>query len=369
MTLKSKIFSSIFAVFFLLISALAVAIGYTSDCEPASASTPNENSMKAIIYRCYGGPEVLEYVDLDKPLPADNEVLVKVHAAGINPADYHYMRGSPYLMRLMTGFGSPTGQRMGTDFSGVVEAIGKDVTKFKVGDSVFGGKKGSFAEYVAVRENGAIALKPDNVSHEQAASIAIAAITALQAVRDKGNVQAGEKVLINGSSGGVGTFAVQIAKYLGTDVTGVNSTRNVEMVLKIGADRVIDYKKDDYITQDITYDVMIDMVANNSLSDNLDILNAGGRLVNVGAIDKGAWIQPLIKPIKTMLMNPFLEDKQIIGFVASIKQEDIELLGEIMAQGKLKPVLDKDYLLAETAAAMKHLETGRARGKIVVKIN
>ena len=366
MKLRSKIIIGLFSILTLLIISVAVAIGYTSDCGPARAAAADDNAMKAIIYQCYGGPDVLEYVDVPKPVPADNEVLVKVKAAGINPADYHFMRGSPYLMRLMTGIGKPSGQKMGTDFSGVVEAVGRNVSKFKVGDDVFGGRKGALAEYVTVRENGAIALKPENVSHEQAATLAIAAITALQAVRDKGEVKAGEKVLINGASGGVGTYAVQIAKYFGADVTGVNSTRNVEMVLSIGADNVIDYKKADYATQNTRYDVLIDMVANNSLSTNLEVLNPGGRLVNVGSIEKGDWIQPLIRPTKTLFMNPFIGDKKIIGFVASIKQEDIELLARMMAEGKLTPVLDKGYPLAETANAISHLETGRARGKIFV---
>jgi len=367
MKLRYKILNGILVVLILLIGSVGIAVGYTADCETTTANTAQTNSMKAIIYRCYGSPEVLEYVDVDKPTPTDDDVLVKVHAAGVNPLDWHYMRGKPYLMRLMSGIGAPERQTMGVDFSGVVEAVGKDVSKFKVGDNVFGGRSGAFGEYVIVPESKALALKPNNITHEQAAVVPIAAITALQALRDMGKIQAGQKVLINGASGGVGTYAVQIAKYYGADVTGVNSTRNVEMVLSIGADRIIDYKKDDYTTQDIKYDLIIDMVGNHSLSKNLDVLNPDGRLVNVGSSEKGNWIAPLITPIKTLFMNPFVE-QEIVGFVASMNQKDINVLAEMMQAGKLISVLDKRFPLSETAKAVAYSETGRARGKIIVTV-
>ena len=367
MKLRYKILNGILVVLILLIGSVGIAIGYTADCEMATASNAQENSMKAVIYRCYGSPEVLEYVDVSKPTPADDEVLVKVHAAGVNPLDWHYMRGKPYLMRLMSGIGAPKRQTMGVDFSGIVEAVGKDVSKFKVGDSVFGGRSGAFGEYVSIPESRALALKPNNMTHEQAAAVSIAATTALQAIRDMGKLQAGEKVLINGASGGVGTYAVQIAKYYGADVTGVNSTRNVDMVLSIGADRIIDYKKDDYTTQDIKYDLIVDMVGNHSLSKNLAVLNSNGRLVNVGSSEKGNWIAPLITPIKALFMNPFVE-QEIVGFVASMNHEDINLLAEMMQAGKLTPVLDKRFPLSETAKAVTYSETGRARGKIIVTV-
>jgi NADPH:quinone reductase-like Zn-dependent oxidoreductase len=341
MKLRYKILSSILAVIVLLIGSVAIAIGYTEDCEPA-APTTSENTMKAVIYRCYGGPEVLEYVDVPKPTPLDDEVLVKVHAAGVNPLDWHYMRGAPYVMRLMSGIGAPNRQTMGVDFAGVVEAVGKDVTKFKVGDNVFGGRSGAFGEYLTMPETKAIAHIPANMTYEQA-------------------------VLINGASGGVGTYAVQIAKYYGADVTGVNSTRNVAMVLDIGADRVIDYKKDNYTTQDIKYDLIIDMVGNHSLTKNADFLKPTGRLVNVGSIDKGNWIGPLIKPIQTIFINP-ITDPEIVGFVATMNQGDLEILAKMMEEGKLTPVLDKSYPLAETADAVAYSETGRARGKIIVTV-
>ena len=369
MKLRYKILNSLLGLLILFIGAIAVTMSYTADCEPRVDNPIETNAMKAITYRCYGGPEVLEFVDITKPTPASGEVLVKVHAAGVNPLDYHYMRGTPYIMRLMgSGIGAPESQSMGVDFSGVVESVGENVTKFKVGDAVFGGRSGAFAEYLIVPEDKGIALKPDNISHEQAAGVAIAGITALQAVRDLGQVKAGDKVLVNGASGGVGTFAVQIAKYLGADVTGVNSTRNVEMVLGIGADRVIDYKKEDYISQGVKYDVIVDMVANNSLSKNLGILTPDGRMVNVGAIEKGNWIGPLIKPIASSLMNPFVE-QEIQTLFARILQDDLKLLAKMMAEGKLTTVLDKSYALSEVGKAITYSESGRARGKIIIKID
>ena len=369
MKLRYKILNSIFCLLAIFIVSIAILMSYTKDCEPRVATEISGESMKAINYRCYGGPEVVEYVDIAKPTPADNEVLVKVHAAGVNPLDYHYMRGTPYLLRLMgAGIGAPERHSMGVDFSGVVESVGAGVTKFKVGDEVFGGRNGAYAEYLVVPEDKAIALKPDNITHEQAAGVAIAGVTALQALRDLGEVKAGDKVLINGASGGVGTFAVQIAKYFGADVTGVNSTRNIQMVLGIGADRVIDYKRADYTTQDTKYDVIIDMVANHSLSKNIDVLNLDGRLVNVGAVEKGNWIGPLIKPIKSGLMNPMV-DQEIKTLFAVMTQADMNLLAQMMAEGKLRPVLDTKYPLSQTADAIAYSESSRARGKIIIKIN
>ena len=366
MKLRYKILNSILAVFVLLIGSVAIAIGYTEDCEPAAA-TASENTMKAVIYRCYGGPEVLEYVDVAKPTPRDDEVLVKVHAAGVNPLDWHYMRGAPYVMRLMSGIGAPNRQTMGVDFAGVVEAVGKDVTKFKVGDSVFGGRSGAFGEYLTMPETKAIAHIPANMTYEQAAAVPIAAITALQALRNMGEVEAGEKVLINGASGGVGTYAVQIAKYYGADVTGVNSTRNVAMVLGIGADRVIDYKKDDYTTQDIKYDLIIDMVGNHGLSANRKVMTPEGKLVMVGGA-KGNWIAPLKGPIKAMLYSPFV-DQEFVMFVARLLKQDMAVLGELMASGDLVPVLDRSFTLQEVPDAIRYSEKGRARGKIIITMD
>ncbi len=235
MKLRYKVTSGILIFVAVVLSSLALVLSHNSACGSASAVSNESDSMKAIVYRCYGSPDVLELADIEKPTPADNEVLVKVHAASVNPLDWHYMRGSPYLMRLATGLGTPKSKSMGVDFAGTVEAVGRDVKRFKPGDEVFGGSSGAFAEYVVVREDRALAMKPANMSFEQAASVPIAAITALQALRDNGKLKSGQKVLINGASGGVGTFAVQIAKSFGAEVTGVCSTRNVEMVRSIGA--------------------------------------------------------------------------------------------------------------------------------------
>jgi NADPH:quinone reductase-like Zn-dependent oxidoreductase len=260
----------------LVLAVGAVSAGmYVSHASPCSAPPPltgDAPRMKAIVARCYGPPEILKLAEVEKPTPKDNELLVKVRAASVNPLDWHMMRGSPYIMRLDAGIGTPKDDRMGVDFSGTVEAVGKDVKKFHVGDEVFGGRDGAFAEYVRVREEGAVVLKPSNITFEQAAAVPIAALTALQGLRDEGHLQRGQKVLINGASGGVGTFAVQIAKSMGAEVTGVCSTRNVEMVSKLGADHVIDYTKEKYTDAPVQYDLIVDTVGNEGLLANRHVL-------------------------------------------------------------------------------------------------
>jgi len=320
--------------------------------------------MKAIVYSCYGSPNVLELADVAKPIPADDELLVRIQAAAVNPLDWHYMRGSPYFMRLMAGLGAPTITRLGVDFSGTVEAVGKDVTRFKPGDEVFGGRTGAFADYVTIRESRAVTLKPDNVTHEQAASVPIAAITALEALRDKGQLQPGQKVLINGASGGVGTFAVQIAKSLGAEVTGVCSTRNVDMVRAIGADHVFDYKKENYTESGEQYDLIVDMVGNHPLGANRKVLRPEGRMVLVGG-GKGDWIGPMMRPLQAMLVSPFV-DQEIITLLAGLDSDDLALLGELMESGEVTPVLDRRFPLSEVPAAIRYSEEGHARGKIII---
>ena len=246
MKLRYKVLGGLAVVLVGAIAALGLVLSHDSPCTAAPPLAANTPSMKAIVYRCYGTPEVLKLEEIAKPAPADDRVLVKVHAASVNPLDWHYMQGKPYIMRAAAGVGKPDSILMGADFAGIVESVGKNVTRFKPGDEVFGDRDGAFGEYVSVRENGAMALKPSNMSMEQAAAVPIAGLTALQALRDKGKVHTGQKLLINGASGGVGTFAVQIAKTYGADVTGVCSTKNVEMVKSIGADHVIDYTKEDF---------------------------------------------------------------------------------------------------------------------------
>jgi NADPH:quinone reductase-like Zn-dependent oxidoreductase len=304
-------------------------------------------------------------VEIPKPGPKD--VVVRVEAAAANPLDYHYMRGLPYLMRLSSGIGSPSDQRMGVDFAGVVVETGDDVTKFAIGDAVFGGRSGAFAEYVLIPEDRSIAAKPDNVSFEEAAAIPIAAVTALQALRDDGRLKAGEKVLINGASGGVGTYAVQIAKALGAEVHGVCSTRNVDMVRSLGASHVFDYKNENYTESENKYDLIVDMVGSQSLTENRRVLKPQGRMVLVGG-PKGNWIAPLWPPLKAMLLSPFI-DQEIGMMLAVLKGDDLEFLAGLMADGRLTSRIDTRYALSDTAEALRYLETQRARGKVIIEMD
>jgi NADPH:quinone reductase-like Zn-dependent oxidoreductase len=276
------------------------------------------------------------------------------------------MRGSPYFIRLGSGVGAPKDIRLGVDFAGTVEAVGKDVQQFKPGDEVFGGANGAFSEYVTVRESRALAMKPANITFEQAASVPIAAITALQALRDKGKIKTGHRVLINGASGGVGTFAVQIAKSFGAEVTGVCSTRNVEMVRSIGADHVFDYKKENYTESGKQYDLIIDNVGNHSLLANRRVLSPEGVLVIVGGAG-GNWLGPLIRPIKALLLSPFV-GQEFVLILAQLRQEDLAILGDLMQAGTVTPVIDRSYRLSEVPAAIRYSEEGHARGKIVVDL-
>jgi NADPH:quinone reductase-like Zn-dependent oxidoreductase len=294
-------------------------------------------------------------------------VLIKVHAASVNPLDWHYMRGKPYIMRATSGFGAPDDIQLGVDFAGTVESVGKSVKRFKPGDDVFGGRDGAFAEYVNVRENGALALKPANVTFEQAAAVPVAGITALQALRDKGKIQPGQKVLINGASGGVGTFAVQIAKAFGAEVTGVCSTRNVAMVRSIGADHVIDYTREDFTKGSLRYDLIVDNVGTHSLSEYRRVLNPQGALVMVGGPNDGRWIGPLSASIKAMLVGPFVSQK-LVFILAQLKQGDLDVLRDLMQTGKLTPVIDRRYKLSETAEAIRYIEEGHARGKVIITL-
>lgn len=366
MKLRYKILSGLLGVIVVAVLALALVLSHNADCVAAPQVTTGAETMKAVTYRCYGPPDVLEYGDVEKPTPKDGEVLVKVRAAAVNPLDWHYMRGSPYLMRLVSGIGAPKDSRFGVDFAGTVEAVGDSVTKFRPGDEVFGGRSGAFAEYLVIPEDRALTSKPANVTFEQAAAVPIAAITALQALRDKGGLQPGQKVLINGASGGVGTFAVQIAKSLGAEVTGVCSTRNVEMVRSIGADHVFDYKKEDYTESGNEYDLIVDMVGNHSLSANRRVLAPDGTLVIVGG-SSGDWIGPLARPIGTMLQGPFV-DQEMVMLLARLDQAALDTLAEMMRNGEVTSVLDRSYPLSDVASAIRYSEEGRARGKIIVTV-
>lgn len=366
MRLRNRIMGIIAIVLALAFASLAVALSYTSSCSATAPLPAGTESMKGLVGRCYGAPDVLTLERVAKPTPADDQLLVKVHAASLNPVDWHSMRGSPYIMRLSSGLGTPADVRVGVDFAGTVEAVGKNVTHFKAGDEVFGGAGGAVAEYVVVRESRGVTLKPANITFEQAASVPVAAVTALQGLRDKGEIKPGQKVLINGGSGGVGTFAVQLAKHYGAEVTAVCSTRNVELVRSLGADRVIDYTKEDFAQGSEQYDLILDNVANRSLSDLRRVLKPTGHLVIVGGA-KGDWIGPLVPVIKASAVAPFV-DQKLGFFVAQLEPGDLKLLGDLMQAGQLTPVIDRRYAFDQAVQAMEYLETGRARGKVVVNI-
>ena len=320
--------------------------------------------MKAILYRRYGSPDVLKCEEIEKPTARDGEVLIKVRAASVNPLDWRLMRGGPFIIRIVLALLQPKIKRSGRDVAGQVEAVGRNVTQFKPGDNVFGACSGAFAEYVCVPES-ALAMKPKNVTFEQAASVPVAAFTALQGLRDKGHIQAGQRVLINGAAGGVGTFAVQIAKWFGADVTGVCSTRNVEMVRSIGADRVIDYTREDFTQGTQRYDLIFDCVGNHSLSARRRVLNPKGRCVIAGGP----------KELRTMLARAFeaivvarFVSQHFVMFIARLSKEDLTIMHELMAAGKVTPVIDRRYRLSEVPEAMRYLEEGHARGKVVITL-
>jgi NADPH:quinone reductase-like Zn-dependent oxidoreductase len=355
----------------LVLTGIFTFIAYwrsTNDCQRYSA-TP-VNPMKAVVQCEYGKPDVLQVRDIEKPTPDDTQILVRVHAASLNPLDGHQLRGG-WPMRPMTGLRKPKETRIGVDYAGVIEAVGKNVTQYKVGDEVFGGRAGSLAQYICAKADRAVATKPPAVTFEEAGSIAVAGITALQGLRDYGHVQAGTKVLINGASGGVGTFAVQIAKALGAEVTGVCSTHNVDLVKSLGADQVIDYTKEDYTKGDQRYDVLFDNVQNHSFSERRRALTPNGICLNVGLGGAG-WREDtglhLIRSFTTPLMSKFTTQK-FIFFIAQLNHNDVAYLAELMQSGKMKPVIDRTYKsLSETPQALAYLEQGHARGKVVIQV-
>lgn len=367
MKLRYKILTGCLLFLFIGFGALALTIGHTSACVEPPASATGVDTMKAVTYYCYGSPEVLHYGDIEKPLPGDDEVQVKVVAASVNPLDWHYMRGSPYIMRLLVGIGAPDDVSMGVDFAGTITAVGSKVTRYKIGDDVFGGRGGAFGEYLVIPESRALALKPGNISFEEAAAVPIAAITALQALRDKGQLQAGQKVLINGASGGVGTFAVQIAKAFGAEVHGVCSTRNVEMVKSIGADRVFDYKKENYTESGEQYDLIIDNVGNHSPLANTKVMQDDGILVMVGGA-AGNWLGPFTGELQTLYTKPFVSQK-IEGILASLSSEDLVILADLMAAEEMRSVIDQRFTLEQVPVAIAYSESGRARGKIIINVD
>ena len=329
--------------------------------------------MKAIVYEKYGPPDVLHLKEVEKPALKDNEVLIKVHAASANPADWHLMRGEPFLARLEAGLLKPKYKILGCDIAGQVEAVGRNVTQFQPGDEVFGevfgdisvNGLGGFAEHACASED-ALALKPASMTFEEAAAVPLAAFTALQGLRDKGQIQSGQKVLINGASGGVGTFAVQIAKSFGAEVTGVCSTRNLDMVRSIGADHVIDYTQEDFTKNGQTYDLIYCAVGNRSAADYKRALNSKGICVVAGfttmshmlfqVLFLGAWVS--------------MTGSKKIGAMGTVKpnKEDLVFIKDLLEAGKVVPVIDRRYPLSETAEAIRYLEKGHAQGKVVITV-
>ena len=321
--------------------------------------------MKAIVYEKYGSPDVLQLQEIEKPVVNDDDVLVRIRAASANPYDWHFMRGQPYFMRLMSGLLKPKANGLGADMAGQVEAAGKNVTRFRPGDEVFGQVNGAFAEYTCVSED-VLGLKPANLTFGQAAAVPLAAFTALQGLRDKGRIQPGQKVLINGASGGVGTFAVQIAKSFGAEVTGVCSTRNVDMVRSIGADQVIDYTREDFTQSGQRYDLMLDNMGNHSLSEYRRVLASNGTLLVVSGPD-GRWLGPAAYLLKMLVSSLFVSQK-VVGYVALPNKEDLLVLKDLIEAGKVTPVIDRHYKLSEAPEAIRYLEEGHAQGKIVITV-
>ncbi len=323
--------------------------------------------MKAIVQDKYGSPDVLEVRDIDTPeIVEDDHVLVRVRATSVNPYDWHLMRGAPYFARVQAGLRRPKTTTRGADFAGQIEAVGKNVKGFQVGDEVFGEAGGAFAEYVTTWE-GALAPKPANLTFEQAAAVPMVALTALQGLRDKGQVQPGQKVLINGAAGGVGTFAVQIAKALGAEVTGVCSSRNLDLVRSIGAAHVIDYTQEDFARSGQRYDLMLDIAGNRSLSDCRRVLTPDGTYVMVGSTDDGRWIGPLSLALKAVVLSRFVSQKMVF-FVARCNKDDLVLVKELIEAGKVTPVIDRSYALSEVPDAIRYLEEGHAQGKVVITV-
>jgi NADPH:quinone reductase-like Zn-dependent oxidoreductase len=325
--------------------------------------------MKAIVHHRYGSPEVLACEEIERPTPGDDEVLIRVRAASVNPADWHLMEGKPSLARVLFGLGvfKPKKPRVGSDVAGEVEAVGKNVTDFKPGNRVFGVGRGAFADYVSASESRLAAI-PKNASFEQAAAVPIAGVTALQGLRDKGQIRAGHKVLINGAAGGVGTFAVQIAKAFGADVTGVCSARNVDMVRSIGADRVMDYTREDFTESGQRYDLIFDLVANRSLSAFKRVLNPGGIWVGAGIGPGGSMVGFLARAAFTAPVLSRVVSQKFVVFIAKITKADLTVMRDLIEAGKVTPVIERDYKLSEVPEAMRYLMAGHARAKLVIAV-
>jgi NADPH:quinone reductase-like Zn-dependent oxidoreductase len=366
--LRYKILNSIAAVLAVGIVALCVALSHESPCPPVASFTAPGESMRAVMKRCYGEPGVLRVERIAKPEPGEGRVLIRVHAAAVNPAEWHATTGRPYIMRLGVGMGAPADARVGLDMAGTVVATGPGVTRFKPGDEVFGGVGGALSEFVVAREAGALVAKPASMTFEEAAGIPIAAVTALQGLRDQGRLKSGQTVLINGASGGVGTYAVQIAKAMGAEVTAVCSTRNVELVRSLGADHVVDYTREDFTTLGARYDVILDNVGNHSYFDLERVTDPDGIIVTIGGPKTGRWLGPLGRVLWSKIVGHFI-DPQLRFFIASVNRADLEYLAGLANDGRLRTVIDRHYPLEQTGEALAYIGGGRARGKVIIDLD
>jgi len=324
-------------------------------------------AMRAIRYYRYGSSDVLRLEDVDRPACNATEVLVRVRAAALNPLDLFYLHGLPYIGRMQFGLTRPKTNGLGLDMAGTIEAVGPNVTGYRPGDAVFGSGSQALAEFVSLGEDAVFLRKPANMTFEQAAGVPVAAVTALQAIRDKAHVRPGHKVLINGAAGGVGTFTVQVAKALGAEVTGVCSTRNVELVASLGADHVIDYTNEDFTRSGQRYDALVDIAGSRAVSECRRVLVPHGVLVGVGGPSKGRWIGPMNRAIKMSVAAPIVS-QQVSFFMAQLNREDLVILRELLETGKITSVIDRTYPLSEVPEAVRYLETGHARGKVVITI-
>jgi NADPH:quinone reductase-like Zn-dependent oxidoreductase len=323
--------------------------------------------MKAAIYTRYGPPDVLRITEVAVPVPKDTEVLIKIRAASVNPLDWHFLRGAPRLGRIVFGLSKPKDPRLGVDVAGQVEAVGKGVTRLRPGDAVFGMCKGAFAEYTCASEPGLVAM-PDRISFEQAAGVPIAALTALQGLRDHGRLQAGERVLVNGAAGGVGTFAVQIAKAFGADVTGVCSTRNVDLVRSIGADHVIDYTREDFARTGQHFNLLFDCVGNRALSACRRVLTPKGIYVGIGGGGPETSSLRLVSDAVTLRLLSWFVSQELRGFVARRRHEDLAALQALVTSGAVTPVIDRCFPLSDISEAIRYVEAGHARGKVIITV-
>ena len=368
MKLGRKILLGVASFFVLALATLAIVLSYDSDCPPATGLADGTPTVRALMLRCYGTPsKVLRVERVEKPTPREGQVLIRVHASSVNPAEWHRVTGAPYIMRLSSGIGAPEHHRVGFDVAGTVEAVGPGVTRFKAGDEVFGGVGGALAEYVIAQEQASLAPKPANMTFEEAAAMPIAAITALQGLRDHGHIAAGHRVLVNGASGGVGTYAVQIAKAMGAEVTGVCSTRNLERVRAAGADHVIDYTRENFTEIDVRYDLILDNVGNHAYSALAGVAKPTGIIVTVGGPKSDPFLGPVWRIIGSKVASLYV-DQPLPFFIAGINSPDLEFLADLVRQGKLRTFIDRRYPLEQAGEALDYIGSQRARGKVVVTL-